>query len=94
LPSLDAAVIGSLASGFDGTFGVVGRCDGTLQLTYNNEPLYFYSGDNAPGQTNGDQPSGTWHLVTATVAPPPPTCNDGIQNGSETGIDCGGPDCD
>jgi len=94
LPSLDAAVIGSLASGFDGTFGVVGRCDGTLQLTYNNEPLYFYSGDTAPGQPNGDQPSGTWHLVTATVAPPPPTCNDGIQNGSETGIDCGGPDCD
>ncbi|MFO0762990.1 MAG: DNRLRE domain-containing protein [Byssovorax sp.] len=23
-----------------------------------------------------------------------PTCDDGIQNGSETGIDCGGPDCD
>ncbi|MBC6993970.1 M14 family zinc carboxypeptidase [Neolewinella lacunae] len=22
-----------------------------------------------------------------------PTCSDGIQNGSETGIDCGGPDC-
>ncbi|MEL6535346.1 MAG: di-heme oxidoredictase family protein, partial [Bacteroidota bacterium] len=91
--SLDAAVIGPLGSGFDGTFGVVGRCDGTLQLTYNNEPLYFYSGDNAPGQTNGDQPSGTWHLVKATVAPPDPTCEDGIQNGNETGIDCGGPDC-
>jgi hypothetical protein len=23
-----------------------------------------------------------------------PSCNDGIQNGSETGVDCGGPDCD
>ena len=23
-----------------------------------------------------------------------PTCDDGIQNGEETGIDCGGPDCD
>ncbi len=23
-----------------------------------------------------------------------PTCDDGIQNGNETGIDCGGPDCD
>ncbi len=23
-----------------------------------------------------------------------PTCNDGIQNGNETGVDCGGPDCD
>lgn len=25
---------------------------------------------------------------------PTPTCDDGVQNGSETGIDCGGPDCD
>jgi hypothetical protein len=24
---------------------------------------------------------------------PPPTCNDGILNGNETGVDCGGPDC-
>lgn len=23
-----------------------------------------------------------------------PTCNDGIMNGNETGVDCGGPDCD
>ena len=23
----------------------------------------------------------------------PPTCDDGVQNGSETGVDCGGPDC-
>ena len=25
--------------------------------------------------------------------PVEPTCNDGIQNGNETGVDCGGPDC-
>ena len=24
---------------------------------------------------------------------PSPTCNDGVQNGNETGVDCGGPDC-
>ena len=24
---------------------------------------------------------------------PAPTCDDGIQNGNETGVDCGGPDC-
>ncbi|MEM9823585.1 MAG: zinc-dependent metalloprotease [Bacteroidota bacterium] len=27
-------------------------------------------------------------------APAGPTCDDGIQNGQETGVDCGGPDCD
>lgn len=25
--------------------------------------------------------------------PVEPTCNDGVQNGDETGVDCGGPDC-
>lgn len=29
----------------------------------------------------------------ACGAPPTPTCTDGIQNGNETGVDCGGPDC-
>jgi hypothetical protein len=27
--------------------------------------------------------------VNATI----PTCTDGMQNGGETAIDCGGPDC-
>jgi hypothetical protein len=31
--------------------------------------------------------------VTAFSTPPPPTCNDGIQNQGETGVDCGGPNC-
>jgi hypothetical protein len=26
--------------------------------------------------------------------PPPPTCQDGIHNGAETGVDCGGPVCE
>ena len=33
---------------------------------------------------------------TTNVCPgggPAPTCNDGILNGNETGVDCGGPDC-
>lgn len=27
------------------------------------------------------------------TAPPPATCDDNMQNGNETGVDCGGPDC-
>ncbi|MCB0639531.1 MAG: T9SS type A sorting domain-containing protein [Lewinella sp.] len=30
---------------------------------------------------------------SACGSPPEPTCGDGIQNGNETGVDCGGPDC-
>lgn len=40
----------------------------------------------------------TSFCVPAVAPPPPPpppaaTCDDGIQNGNETGVDCGGPDC-
>ena len=31
--------------------------------------------------------------ATCTTACGPPSCTDGIQNGNETGVDCGGPDC-
>jgi hypothetical protein len=31
--------------------------------------------------------------LNACGPPPAPTCTDGIQNGNETGVDCGGPDC-
>ncbi|NNF83413.1 MAG: T9SS type A sorting domain-containing protein, partial [Flavobacteriaceae bacterium] len=42
---------------------------------------------------------GTWQADIAIdnielSQPAPPTCNDGIQNGDETGVDCGGTFCD
>ncbi len=33
------------------------------------------------------------NAVCGTTNPPTATCTDGIQNGNETGVDCGGPDC-
>jgi predicted lipoprotein with Yx(FWY)xxD motif len=49
-------------SGVGGRLGTITRSDnGALQVTYNGQPLYFYSGDNAPGDTNGNYPN--WVLV-------------------------------
>jgi len=50
-----------------------------------------YSDDACMNDTGGPRAS----LLTsgACGAPTPPTCSDGIQNGDETGVDCGGSTC-
>ena len=41
-------------SGVTGKLGTITRSDdGSTQVTYNGLPLYFYSGDTAPGDANG-----------------------------------------
>jgi predicted lipoprotein with Yx(FWY)xxD motif len=44
--------------------GVVKRDDGTLQVTIGGWPVYKFSKDTAPGQTNGQGVGGTWFGVT------------------------------
>ena len=47
-------------TGVTGKLATITRADdGTLQVTYNGLPLYFYSGDKAPGDTNGNYPNWT-----------------------------------
>ncbi len=40
------------------------REDGGIQVTYNGHPLYFFSGDEAPGDLNGQEVGDVWYLVT------------------------------
>lgn len=44
--------------------GTIERPDGALQVTYNGWPLYRYSGDLAPGDTNGHGLLNVWFAVT------------------------------
>ena len=37
--------------------------EGTSQVTYNDWPLYRFSGDTAPGDTNGQGVGDTWHVI-------------------------------
>lgn len=46
--------------------GTITREDGTLQATYNGWPLYYYSGDMAPGNISGQGMGGVWFLVSGT----------------------------
>jgi predicted lipoprotein with Yx(FWY)xxD motif len=53
-------------SGLSGNLGVITRSDGQRQVTYNNQPLYYFSGDSQAGQANGEGRSafnGTWRVA-------------------------------
>ena len=45
-------------------FSVVSRPEGSHQLTAGKWPLYRFSGDAAPGDTNGQGSGGVWFVVT------------------------------
>ncbi len=44
-------------------FKVITRSDGTKQLAYKGWPLYLYSGDTKPFETNGQAVNGLWFVV-------------------------------
>jgi predicted lipoprotein with Yx(FWY)xxD motif len=52
--TVPAGVTPTAGSGATGKLGTITRTDdGTIQVTYNGLPLYFFSGDSAPGDSNG-----------------------------------------
>jgi predicted lipoprotein with Yx(FWY)xxD motif len=49
--------------------GSVERTDGATQVTYNDLPLYYFSGDEAAGDTNGQGLNDVWYVVSAEGKP-------------------------
>jgi predicted lipoprotein with Yx(FWY)xxD motif len=54
------------AASLPGTLSAVSDGNGT-QVEYNGHPLYTFSGDTAPGQTNGEGLSGKWFVATPVL---------------------------
>ncbi|ABN69673.1 Secreted repeat of unknown function [Staphylothermus marinus F1] len=44
-------------------FGVITRNDGSKQLTYKGWPLYYFAGDEKPGDINGDGVKNVWFVA-------------------------------
>jgi predicted lipoprotein with Yx(FWY)xxD motif len=55
--------------GVDG-LGTIKRADGSLQVTYDKEPLYTFSGDSSPTDAKGQGVAGTWFAVKADTPSP------------------------
>ena len=47
-----------------GELGVIERDDGDMHVTYNDMPLYYFAGDQAPGDTNGQGLNDVWWVVS------------------------------
>jgi predicted lipoprotein with Yx(FWY)xxD motif len=67
----------------DSDFSFIARPDGSKQTTYKGWPLYTFSHDTAPGQTNGDGVENIWFVAkpdyTVMLANNQLTGNDGIK---------------
>ena len=44
--------------------GTTTRTDGSVQVTYNGWPLYYYAADKAVGDTNGEGVQSVWFAIT------------------------------
>jgi predicted lipoprotein with Yx(FWY)xxD motif len=62
-------------SGVSGTWGTTTWADGTKQVTHNGQPVYYYSGDSAAGDSNGQGTNDTWFIAPV----------DGSQGGPPSG---------
>lgn len=53
----------TLPEGVDGELTIIERADGETQVAYNGIPLYYFAGDEAPGDLNGQEVGGRWFVV-------------------------------
>ena len=52
-----------LDSGITGKLTSFARADGTMQVAYNGAPLYYFAGDSAAGDANGQGLGDKWYVA-------------------------------
>jgi predicted lipoprotein with Yx(FWY)xxD motif len=65
-PGLAADDSLTVGDGLDASlFSTATGVDGGPQVSFNGHPLYHFSGDSAPGDTNGQGSGGVWFVIGA-----------------------------
>jgi predicted lipoprotein with Yx(FWY)xxD motif len=55
--------VNNVKLGVNGKIATKQRKDGSLQVTYNGRPVYFFAGDKTLGDTNGQNVGKMWFVV-------------------------------
>ena len=59
----DSAADVAAGEGVTGALGTITRADGSLQITLGGKPLYYFKGDQADGDINGQGLNDVWFLA-------------------------------
>jgi predicted lipoprotein with Yx(FWY)xxD motif len=69
-PAFTADAVPTAGAGLDASkLKLVDRTDGTKQVMYGDYTLYYFSGDSAAGDTNGQGVGTKWYVVGADAEP-------------------------
>ncbi len=68
--TLDAGETLAAGEGVTGVVGTFARSDGTMQVAYDGRPLYYFAGDKAAADVNGQGKGGVWFVAAVDGSVP------------------------
>jgi predicted lipoprotein with Yx(FWY)xxD motif len=99
-PPLTVEESPTIPEGLPGEFDTIERDDGSMQVTYKGWPLYYWQGDEEPGDATGHGVSDVWFVVnpscpgtavdTGTTAEPTTAPETTMESGGDGGDGDGG----
>ena len=70
-------------TGATGAWATITRSDGGVQVTYNHQPLYYFMGDAAAGDTKGQGANNKWYVapLNGTYSAPAASASASVTSG-------------